>query len=109
MEKLDRNYKRWFGVKSDIQCRKGTPHFKEWQIWWCAVGENVGAEINGKGKDFARPVVICKKFNKNGFLGIPLTTKDHTTAAPDWYVHFVFLSALEQDYGGYIFKKIPLL
>jgi len=45
MEKLDRNYKRWFGVKSDIQCRKGTPHFKEWQIWWGAVGENVGVEI----------------------------------------------------------------
>ena len=52
--------------------------------------ENVGVEINGKGLKFARPVVVFKKLSEYGFIGIPLTTKDHTGVAPDWYVHFRF-------------------
>jgi len=90
MEKLDRNYKWWFGVKSDVQRRKTLHDFKEWQIWWCAIGENVGVEINGKGAKFERPIIIHKKFSKLGLMAIPLTTKDHTIEAPDWYVHFRF-------------------
>ncbi len=90
MDKIDRKYKEWFGVKADIQARKNKPHFKEWQIWWCAVGENVGVEINGKGMKFARPIVVYRKLSEYGFVGIPLTTQDHTETSPDWYVHFRF-------------------
>ena len=39
------------------------------------MGKNIGYEQDGKGDEFLRPVVIYKKFNKNMFLGIPLTTK----------------------------------
>ncbi len=38
------------------------------------IGVNIGFEQNG-GKDFLRPVVVYKKFNKHVFLGIPLTSK----------------------------------
>jgi mRNA-degrading endonuclease toxin of MazEF toxin-antitoxin module len=47
--------------------------FHEREIWFIKIGENVGFEQNGKGKEFLRPVVIYKKFSKNVFLGIPLT------------------------------------
>lgn len=86
----DRNYRDWFFVKDDTQRHKNMPCFKEGQIWWCRVGENVGVEINGKGKMFVRPVVIFKKFSQYGFLGIPLTTQNHLERAPDWYVYFKF-------------------
>lgn len=38
------------------------------------MGINVGFEQDGKGEDFLRPVVVFKKFSKDSFLGIPLTS-----------------------------------
>lgn len=37
---------------------------------------NVGFEVLGKGASFSRPVLILRKFNKNTFLGIPMTTSE---------------------------------
>jgi len=51
------------------------PYFKEREIWWLSIGVNIGFEEDGKHEDFLRPVLIMKKFNKNMFLGIPLSTK----------------------------------
>lgn len=36
---------------------------------------NVGSEVYGKGKDFARPVLVVKVFFNGTFLGVPLTSK----------------------------------
>ncbi|MBQ3320522.1 type II toxin-antitoxin system PemK/MazF family toxin [Candidatus Saccharibacteria bacterium] len=85
-----RNYEDWMIVKDGIQFKKVLRTFKEWEIWWCAVGENVGTEVNGKGDKFARPVIVLKKFNRFSFAAIPLTTKDHTGKFPDWHIHFRF-------------------
>ena len=38
------------------------------------MGQNIGFEQNGKGKEFIRPVLIYKKLTKDMFIGIPLTT-----------------------------------
>ena len=86
----ERNYADWMLVKDRIQLKKVMRSFKEWEIWWCAVGENVGTEINGKGKDFSRPVIIFKKIDRFSFTAIPLTTKDHTDKYPDRYIYFEF-------------------
>ena len=34
---------------------------------------NVGDEEDGKGDKFLRPVLVIRRFNKNLFLGVPLT------------------------------------
>ena len=47
------------------------------------MGENVGVEINGKSKDFTRPVLVFKKLSEEGFLGIPMSTK---AKQGSWYV-----------------------
>ncbi len=43
-------------------------------------------EIYGKGSKFTRPVLVLKKFNVNGFLGVPLTSHRKTS---DWYAPVV--------------------
>lgn len=40
------------------------------------MGKNIGYEQDGKGDDYLRPVIVLKKFSKDSFLGIPLTSKD---------------------------------
>ncbi len=39
------------------------------------MGSNIGDEENGKGVVHSRPILVVKKFNKNIFWGIPLTTQ----------------------------------
>ena len=51
--------------------------FHEREVWWCAIGANVGVEIDGKHHSFERPVLIIRKFNKEMFLGVPLTSNEH--------------------------------
>ena len=79
----------WFPVKeakhnSDM---KKIPKVTDGEVWWVAVGENVGVEINGKSEYFSRPAVVFKKLSHLGFMGIPLSTQNHNGS---WYVQFRF-------------------
>lgn len=77
----------WIEVKGDLHRMAVVRRIKEGEIWWCAIGENIGVEINGKSKTFARPVLILRKLGKYSFMGIPLTSKEHSG---DWYAKFYF-------------------
>jgi len=46
------------------------------QVWWLSIGLNVGVEEDGKNNNFERPVLIVKVFNRQCFLGIPITSAD---------------------------------
>jgi len=69
----EKQFAQWHSVKEAIN-NKALPTFKEAEVWWCSVGVNVSHEIDGKGDQFLRPVLILRKFNKTLFFGIPLTT-----------------------------------
>ena len=91
MEKLAKHelLERWFPVKEAKHNCKTTkiPKVTEGEVWWAAVGENVGVEINGKSDYFSRPVVVFRKLSHLGFMGIPLSTQKHCGS---WYVNFRF-------------------
>jgi mRNA interferase MazF len=70
-----KQFQKWITKKEELQNRNSVPHFKQANIYWCGLGENVGDEENGKSELFSRPVLIIRKFNKNLFWGIPLTTQ----------------------------------
>lgn len=72
-----KDYPKWHELKSKLNQGSGSRNsfIKERQLWYCAIGANIGSEQDGKGEDFSRPVVIFKVFNRDIFLGIPLTSK----------------------------------
>ena len=70
------SYDKWNSVKKDTNSEELSVGFKQRDIFNVRVGQNIGFEQNGKGKEFVRPVLIYKGFSKNMFLGIPLTTTD---------------------------------
>lgn len=82
-----KKFLEWVGLKEKIHENKKTFLFKDGEIWWCAVGENIGIEINGKGELFSRPIFVYKKLSKDGFLGIPLSTQNKKGS---WYVEIDF-------------------
>ena len=83
----EKRFDEWNEVKKNTHGLRRMPAIKEGEIWWCAIGENVGVEINGKSEVFSRPVLVLKKLSRFGFMGIPLTSQMHEG---DWYVPFVF-------------------
>ncbi len=44
------------------------------EIFWAKIGKNIGYEQNGKGKNFARLVLVVRRLTKDLFVGIPTTT-----------------------------------
>lgn len=59
---------------------------QEGEVWMSALGRNIGFEQNGAGDDFARPVLIVKKFNNRMFWGVPLSTKQKDL---DFYFNYI--------------------
>ncbi len=59
---------------------------KEGQIWIANIRKNIGFEQNGKGNEFARPVLIIKKFNNQMFWIVPLSSKQKHF---DFYFNYV--------------------
>ena len=49
--------------------------FREREIWWCALGINIGSEQNGTSATFERSVLVIRKIRKDLLLVIPFTTK----------------------------------
>lgn len=82
----------WIGVKKSVHFGGKMPSISEGEVWWCAIGKNVGIEINGKSEHFSRPVLILKKLSKLGFLGVPLTSQNKVGS---WYVSFEFQGIVE--------------
>ena len=61
--------------------------FKEREIFWLRLGQNIGNEEFGKGNEFQRPVLIIKKLTKNIFIGVPLIT---TLKENDYFHQFKY-------------------
>ena len=62
-------------VRHHVSDLSPTFHYKEREIWWAALGQNIGFEINGKHEFFERPVVILKRYNENMCFVVPLSTQ----------------------------------
>jgi len=81
-----RHFFEWIGIKEHLDERDiRPPYFKEGELWWAHVGENVGSEVNGKGKTFTRPVVVLRKLSVHTFLAVPTSTK---AKIGTWYIPF---------------------
>lgn len=80
-----KDFTGWIKLKENIHKIGRIRSFREGEIWWAAMGENVGIEINGKNDVFSRPVLVFRKFGPEGFLGIPLSSQIHNGI---WYSNF---------------------
>lgn len=75
MKDLDEDFDKWNTIKKEAQKEKVLFGFKNRDIFYIKMGQNVGFEQNGKGNNFVRPIVVLKKFNPDMFFGIPLSTQ----------------------------------
>jgi mRNA interferase MazF len=81
---MQNDFDAWNIKKKKLDKDRRDLLFKEGEIWWCAVGKNIGEEVYGKGREFRRPVVVLKKLSHNSCIAIPTTTKPREGS---WYHH----------------------
>lgn len=73
--KIMKYFSKWNCLKEKLHSRNKEQYFKERDVFWASIGINIGYEQDGKGEIFSRPVPIVKKYGKNIFFGIPLSTQ----------------------------------
>ena len=88
----EKRFDEWMELKENLHFKNRLRTIHVGEIWWCAMGENVGVEINGKHKAYSRPVLIFKKLSRFGFMGIPLTSQFHEG---NWYASFTFRNKMQ--------------
>lgn len=76
---MQKDFDGWNKQKKNTHERCDAPFCHKRELWWCALGINVGSEQDGAGDEYRRPVLVFKSMSKQTFLAIPLTTaaKDH--------------------------------
>ncbi|TSC61505.1 MAG: hypothetical protein Greene041614_1040 [Parcubacteria group bacterium Greene0416_14] len=90
---MKKDFKKWHSQKAEVNDKQSRVFFHEREIWFCHLGENIGFEQDGRGKEFLRPVIILKKFNNEIFWGIPLTKMKKQNE--QFYFVFTFNEGIE--------------
>jgi mRNA interferase MazF len=89
-----KNYDEWNEVKKETSIKNIKIGIKPREIFWVKIGQNIGSEEYGKGKNFTRPVIIIRKLTKELFIGIPTTT---TLKTNDYFHQFKYHSKKDGD------------
>jgi len=71
---MQKDFDGWNEQKKKTHDRTDAPFCHKRELWWCALGVNVGSEQDGAGDEHRRPVLILKSLSRLTFFAIPLTT-----------------------------------
>lgn len=83
---MKENFDKWNNLKQDLN-NKNTQEifFKEWDIWWISLWQNIKSESNWKWDEFRRPILILKKLSSDTCIAIPLSTQQKTGT---WFYNY---------------------
>lgn len=71
-----KDFDAWNIEKKRVHQRTSEVYAYQREIWWCALGVNIGAETDGKNNNFERPVLVLRVYNKDTLLVLPITSKE---------------------------------
>ena len=72
---MTKDFDRWNARKKILNNDVFDRFVHEREVWWCALGVNIGVEADGKHENFERPVLVLRKFNRDAVLIVPLTSR----------------------------------
>ena len=111
---MKKDFDKWNKLKQELN-KEGINVFAHpREIWWCSVGVNIGAEIDGKSENFERPILVMKVYNVETLLVFPITTKQkddifHHKIKTDQKVVWVKLTQLRVISSKRLLRKVDVL
>ena len=85
--RMEKDFDHWNEKKKYTHKREFADHVHEREVWWSALGVNIGVEIDGKHENFERPVLVVRKFNNDSVLVVPITSRVKETPYHVPYIH----------------------
>ncbi|MGB4076517.1 MAG: type II toxin-antitoxin system PemK/MazF family toxin [Minisyncoccia bacterium] len=73
---MEKEFDDWNKEKKRIDAKRAFTYAHPREVWWCSLGINVGAEIDGKNRNYERPVLVMRVYNKETLLILPITSKE---------------------------------
>ena len=73
---MSKDFNHWNKIKKSLDGQEREVFGYPREVWWCSIGLNIGAEIDGKNDNFERPVIIMKVYNKETMLVLPTTGRE---------------------------------
>lgn len=70
---MRKDFDRWNEKKKRLHTDAEHRLYHEREVWWCALGANVGFEQDGAGDEYRRPALILTGISKQTCVIIPLT------------------------------------
>lgn len=70
---MKKDFDEWNEQKKGIHNNDDVLFYHEREIWWCALGVNIGFEQDGSGDEYRRPGLILKGLSAKTCLIVPLT------------------------------------
>ncbi|KKR31871.1 MAG: hypothetical protein UT65_C0015G0033 [Parcubacteria group bacterium GW2011_GWF2_39_8b] len=71
---MKKDFDDWNKKKKKIHKNDNAPFCHERELWWGALGVNIGSEQDGSGKEDSRPILVLKGLSVQTCVVIPLTT-----------------------------------
>jgi len=102
-KKSKEDFCHWNVLKQKAHFDKQRPFFHEQEVWFCALGANIGFEQDGRGEGFLRSVLILKKFNNEIFWALPMTKNIKKGA------YYFTVSFREDEQSSLILSQIRLV
>ena len=100
---MHKRFNTWNKYKQNIHFNTEPNHCTPRQIWWCSLGVNIGFEQDGTGRNYDRPFLVIKSFNRNLFWGVPLT--GHKKEG----FYYFYLGKIADEESSLILSQIRLL
>lgn len=72
---MKKDFDGWSEFKKNLEDKERVVFAWPREIWWCSLGINLGAEIDGKNDLFERAVLVMRVYNRETMLILPITTK----------------------------------
>lgn len=72
---MEKDFDKWNERKKVLQRGNFADYVHPREVWWCALGVNIGVETDGKHDNFERPVLVLRKFSRDAVLIVPLATR----------------------------------
>ena len=66
----------WNEKKKRIDTDGCSKRYHRREVWWCALGVNIGSEQDGSSAEYRRPVLIITGLGPDTCLVAPLTTSE---------------------------------
>ena len=98
--KYIKDFNKWNNLKKLVNANNREVFGYPREVWWCSLGVNIGAEVDGKNENFERPVIIMKVYNKETMFVLPTTGK----AKEDKFHMPIEIDAVDQKTGD-VYRK----